>query len=91
MTSAGTAVVLCASYLALGGALFVALLLQALGGGGGTGVACGAALALEAALVLGLPAGTVDVMAAQLIASALLFTGLVLVAGTVLSQVESHI
>ena len=91
VTSAGTAVVLCASYLALGGALFVALLLQALGGGGGTGVACGAALALEAALVLGLPAGAVDVMAAQLIASALLFTGLVLVAGTVLSQVESHI
>ena len=41
--------------------------------------------------MLGLPAGTVDVMAAQLIASALLFTGLVLVAGTVLSQVESHI
>jgi hypothetical protein len=49
VTSAGTAVVLCASYLALGGALFVALLLQAVGGGGGTGVACGAALKLEPA------------------------------------------
>ena len=45
-----------------------------------------AALALEAALVLGLPAGTVDVMSAQLLASALLFAGLVLVAGTVLAR-----
>ena len=88
--SADTAV-LCASYLALGAALFVALLLQALGVGARTGIACGAALALEAALVLGLPAGTVDVMSAQLLASALLFTGLVLVAGTVLGRVESHI
>ena len=83
--------VLCASYLALGAALFVALLLQALGVGARTGIACGAALALEAALVLGLPAGTVDVMSAQILASALLFTGLVLVASTVLGRVESHI
>ena len=83
--------VLCASYLALGAALFVALLLQALGVGARTGIACGAALALEAALVLGLPAGTVDVMSAQVLASALLFTGLVLVASTVLGRVESHI
>lgn len=83
-----SAVRLCLSYLALGGALFVALLLQALGGGAWTGLACGAALVLEGALVLG---GAVDVMTAQLVASALLFTGLVLVAGAVLSRVESHI
>ena len=44
------AAVLCASYLALGAALFVALLLQALGVGARTGLACRAALALEAAL-----------------------------------------
>jgi hypothetical protein len=81
-------VVLCASYLTLGSALFVALLLQALGIGARTGLACLAALVLEAALVL---AGTADVTAAQLIASALLVTGLVLVAGTVLSRVDSHI
>ena len=83
--------VLCLSYLALGGALFVALLLQALGAGARTGPACGAAVALEAALVLGPPAGTVDVATAQLIAGGLLFTGLVLVAGTALGRVDAHI
>ena len=83
-----SAVRLCLSYLALGGALFVALLLQALGGGAGTGLACGAALVLEGALVLG---GAVDVMTAQLVASALLFSGLVLVASAVLGRVEAHI
>jgi hypothetical protein len=90
-TAVGTTLVLGLSYLVLGGALFLALLLQALGGGAGTGIACGAALGLEAALVLGPPVGVLDVATAQLIASALLFGGLVLVASTVLSRVESHI
>jgi hypothetical protein len=89
--SAAGVMYVCASYLLLGGALFVALLLQALGAGTGTGAACGTALGLEAVLVLALPAGTVDVLTAQLIASALLLTGLVLVASAVLGQVEVHI
>jgi hypothetical protein len=89
--SAAGVMYVCASYLLLGGALFVALLLQALGAGTGTGAACGAALGLESVLVLALPAGTVDVLTAQLVASALLLTGLVLIASTVLGRVESHI
>ncbi len=90
-TALGTAAVLGVSYLALGGALFLALLLQALGAGVGTGTACAAALGLEAALVLAPQIGTVAVPAAQLISGALLFTGLSLVASTRLRRVESHI
>ena len=90
-TAVGTAAVLGASYLALGGALFLALLLQALGCGVGTGTACGAALGLEAALVLGPPTGGFGLMAAQLISSALLLGGLALVACIRLGRVASHI
>ena len=76
------------SYLALGAALFVALLMQALGVGAGTGPACGAALGLEAALVLGPPA--LDVVTAQLVAAALLSAVLLAVAAAVLGRVAAH-
>ena len=85
----GITLAACSSYLALGAALFVALLLQALGAGAGVGPACGAALGFEAALVLGPP--SVGVTTAQLVAGAALFAGLALVAGVALGRVESHV
>jgi hypothetical protein len=79
------------SYLALGCALFVALLLQAVGAGVFTLVACAAALGVELALVIGLPLGSgLDVMSAQLLACSVLFTGLLVRCDTVLGQVVTH-
>lgn len=79
------------SYLALGCALFVALLLQAVGTGLFTLVACAAALGVEVALVIGLPLGWgLDVMSAQLLACLVLFAGLLVRCDTVLGQVMTH-
>ncbi len=80
------------SYLALGAALFVALLLQALVTGAATGLACAGALGVEAVLVLGLPAGwAVPVVPAQLLVSACLFVGLLVRSCAVLARVDAHI
>lgn len=79
------------SFLALGGALFVALLLQAMGTGVVTLVACALALGIELALVLGLPLGWgLDVVSAQLLASAVLFAGLLVRCEGVLGRVVAH-
>lgn len=79
------------SYLALGCALFVALLLQAVGTGLFTLVACAAVLGVEVALVFGLPLGWgLDVMSAQLLACLVLFAGLLVRCDRVLGQVVTH-
>ncbi|GII24050.1 hypothetical protein [Planosporangium mesophilum] len=77
----------CAAFLALGGALFVALLLQAFGTSLVTPLAAAAALGIEVAL-----AAVVDVdpVAAQLVACAALTAGLLGYAGRVLSRVTQH-
>jgi hypothetical protein len=79
------------SYLALGCALFVALLLQAVATGLFPLLACAAALGVEVALVIGLPLGWgLDVMSAQLLACSVLFAGLLMRCDTVLGQVVTH-
>lgn len=78
-----------AAYLALGCALFLALLLQAVRAGLFTLVGCTAALGLEMVLVTGPPLGW-DAVSAQLLASSVLFGGLLVRCGTVLGQVVAH-
>jgi hypothetical protein len=81
----------CGSYLMLGCALFVALLLQAVGTGLLTLASCAAALGIEVALVMGLPQGWgLDVMSAQLLACSVLFAGLLVRCDTVLGRVVAH-
>jgi hypothetical protein len=85
-----TIYVQCAAYLALGGALFVALLLQSLGGGSLTLLACAGALAVEGLLVMWHRWWSVDAMSAQLVVSAGLLGVLFGYARVVLSRAVRH-
>lgn len=77
----------CAAFLALGGSLFVALLLQAFGGDLVTPLACAAALGIEVALAAG---AHVNPVPAQLVACAALTAVLLWRAGIVLSRAVRH-
>ncbi|HET9256724.1 MAG TPA: hypothetical protein VFO16_16210 [Pseudonocardiaceae bacterium] len=81
----------CASYIALGCALFVALLLQTALTGAFTLMACAAALGVEVVLVLDPPLGWGwGVISAQLLACSVLFIGLLARGQRLLSQVVAH-
>jgi hypothetical protein len=82
-----TMLVECAAFLALGGALFVALLLQAFGGDLVTPLACAAAIGVEVALTA---VAHVNPVPAQLVACAALTAVLFGRAGSVLSRAIRH-
>jgi hypothetical protein len=77
----------CAAFLALGGAIFVALLLQAFGDGLVTPLVCAAALGLEVALTA---VAHLNPMPAQLVVCAALTVVLLVHAGIVLSRTVRH-
>ena len=81
-----------AACLALGCALFLALLLQAFGTGPLTSVACVTALTIEMVVVLGRPGGWgLDVAPAQLLVCSALFAVLVARACVLLGRVTAHV
>lgn len=82
-----TTVVDCLAFLALGGALFVGLLLQAFGGDLVTPLACAAAVVVELVVALTTP---VPPLAAQLVAGTVLTAALLVHASTVLSRATRH-
>ncbi len=81
----------CGSSLALGCALFVALLLQAVRASLVTPVVCAAALGVEVVLVMGSPlGGGIDAVSAQLLACTVLFAALLVRCERVLGRVLTH-